>query len=347
VTEASRSGGSVVLLGGLVLAAAFVFAVLPGWMSPPVVSHQPSPAASPVSPAPGPGATGAAVPGSPAPEDPGSPVPEAPIRAEAVAPHTEAPRPARRAEPPPAEPQAAAAPKDPASDEFSAQVSAGFLALDRGEFGEARDAFVRADGLRAGSPSVADGMARATAGLKEQGLATHRRNAEAAAAREDWKTAMQESEAALKLEPAVSFAVEGRARARDRHSLDERLQGYIDRPDRLSAEAVAREAEGVLARAAQTEPAGPRLQAQRAAVARLLEGSRQPLTVTFVSDGLTRVTVLRVGEMGQFKEKTLELRPGTYVAVGSRPGYRDARVTLVVPFGKSPAPVDVRCREAI
>ena len=48
-----------------------------------------------------------------------------------------------------------------------------------------------------------------------------------------------------------------------------------------------------------------------------------------------------------FKEKTLELRPGTYVVVGTRKGYRDTRVTLEVAAGRTGEPVGVRCEEAL
>jgi hypothetical protein len=54
-----------------------------------------------------------------------------------------------------------------------------------------------------------------------------------------------------------------------------------------------------------------------------------------------------VGPQGRFREKSLELRPGSYVVVGTRPGYRDKRQTLVVAPGRSPAPLTVRCDEAL
>ena len=51
--------------------------------------------------------------------------------------------------------------------------------------------------------------------------------------------------------------------------------------------------------------------------------------------------------LGGLKEKTLTLHPGRYVAVGTRKGYRDARVTFDVAAGRAPAPVHVRCAEAL
>ena len=66
-----------------------------------------------------------------------------------------------------------------------------------------------------------------------------------------------------------------------------------------------------------------------------------------LSDERTEVSVLRVGPLGRFREKALELRPGSYVVVGTRRGYRDARRTLVVAPGRSPEPLIVRCDEAL
>ena len=50
---------------------------------------------------------------------------------------------------------------------------------------------------------------------------------------------------------------------------------------------------------------------------------RTPIPVTLVSDGMTDVTVFRVGGLGSFAEHRLELLPGDYVVAGTREGYRD------------------------
>jgi hypothetical protein len=71
------------------------------------------------------------------------------------------------------------------------------------------------------------------------------------------------------------------------------------------------------------------------------------VAVRLESDGQTEVTLFRVGRLGRFQQKALELRPGTYTVVGSRRGYRDVRLELEVRPGESPAPLVVRCSEAI
>ena len=67
----------------------------------------------------------------------------------------------------------------------------------------------------------------------------------------------------------------------------------------------------------------------------------------FSSDNLTRVTLYKVGELGYFTSKSLSLRPGNYVAVGRRDGYRDVRVEFFVGPDKAMEPVVVSSNEKI
>ena len=71
------------------------------------------------------------------------------------------------------------------------------------------------------------------------------------------------------------------------------------------------------------------------------------MPVQFESDNQTNVVIYKVGTLGVFGSRTLELRPGPYVVVGTRDGYRDVRRNIRVdPAGNMP-PVVIRCEEAI
>jgi hypothetical protein len=320
-------------VAGLALAAVGVFVVLPRWMAPP-----PRPAAD------------AAAPAAPAPSAQPDPAPAGRVEPE---PPEAIPEPTSAAAPPAvrpeSRPQAAATPpaEAPGDAEWSRAMSEGLAALDRGELAAAESALRRAEAARPGTPVVADAMKRVEEGKKVEALSLHRARAAAAEAREEWRGALAEYDAALKVDPQVAFAVKGRARSLPRAELDERLAGYLQRPERLSAEAVAREAESALDRAGDVAPAGPRLQQQRAALERLLGQARTAVDVRLVSDGRTEVVVLRVGALGAFREKSLRLRPGSYVVVGRRQGYRDTRKTFVVSAGSPAPPLDVRCQEEL
>ena len=90
-----------------------------------------------------------------------------------------------------------------------------------------------------------------------------------------------------------------------------------------------------------------RIAQQRDELSRLLKRAATPLTVQIVSDNMTDVSIYKVGKLGSFSATELTLRPGTYVAVGSRPGYRDVRLEFHVAPEEDMQPVIVRCEEKI
>jgi hypothetical protein len=92
---------------------------------------------------------------------------------------------------------------------------------------------------------------------------------------------------------------------------------------------------------------GPRLGDQRDELSRLLKRAATPLLVQLVSDGATDVSIYKVGKLGSFETHELSLRPGTYVAVGSRSGYRDVRLEFRVAPETDSGPIVVRCEETI
>jgi hypothetical protein len=161
------------------------------------------------------------------------------------------------------------------------------------------------------------------------------RGAELEAA-EDWRAAAAEYEAALKLDAALAFALDGYARAADRARLQERLDRHLAAPRRLSADAVGVEAERLLQRVRELQPLPPGLERRAALLERRLAEARTGVRVELRSDGLTDVTVLRVGVLGGFAQRVLELRPGPYTIVGTRKGYRDVRRQVVIEAGRDP-----------
>ena len=79
----------------------------------------------------------------------------------------------------------------------------------------------------------------------------------------------------------------------------------------------------------------------------LIELASKPIPVRLESDQITSVTLYRVGSLGVFASKELELRPGTYTVIGSRDGYRDVRQTFTVRPGRNLPPISVVCVEPI
>ena len=230
---------------------------------------------------------------------------------------------------------------------FEQRMTEGFEALGIGDFESAKAAFNAAKLLRPDSREAADGLLQVDQEIR---LAAIRRLEEQGAAHdraEEWETSIGVYQEILKIDPDLEFAKRGLANARSRAALHERLQGYIDAPDTLSDEANMQGATRLLLDLARIDPMGPRLEDQKNELSRLLKRAATPLTVELVSDNQTEVSVFKVGRFGSFDRQQLELRPGVYVAVGVRQGYRDVRVEFRVAPEIDMQPVVVRCEEPI
>ncbi len=125
------------------------------------------------------------------------------------------------------------------------------------------------------------------------------------------------------------------------------MSGFIDEPLRLSAEAEYRAAEAALRDARGIPEPGARLSGQIDRLGELLERANSPVDVVFRSDNQTHVVLFRVADLGRFDQVSVRLRPGRYVAAGTRSGYRDVRIEFTVTGEPMEAPVVVRCEEPI
>jgi tetratricopeptide (TPR) repeat protein len=234
-----------------------------------------------------------------------------------------------------------------ASDEFAAAMSLGLRQLEAGKVAEARAALERAGRLRPGAPEVQGALARVAQIELERAIAVHRTRAEQLERQERWGEALAEYDAALKLDPALEFALAGRERAAPRFELARQFETLRDQPDRMLSAAVRDQARTLLVEARRISGAGPVLRQQIEKLNGDLARFETPVKVAFVSDNLTEVVVYRIGKLGVFDRRDLDLLPGTYTVVGTRPGYRDVRRELTVMPGQASAPLAVRCEEPI
>ncbi len=129
--------------------------------------------------------------------------------------------------------------------------------------------------------------------------------------------------------------------------IDAELQSFIDKPERLYSPAGRDIARNVLERAARVSTPGTRLQAQQARLSEQLRQAETPVKVALASDNATDVQIYRVGKLGLFEHRDLELMPGRYTVVGTRQGYRDVRKELNLLPGAQPSTLVVRCEEPI
>jgi eukaryotic-like serine/threonine-protein kinase len=229
-----------------------------------------------------------------------------------------------------------------------AAMSRGYAALDRSDPAAARTAFEAALRMRPGSAAAAEGLAQAEALRRSAAIERGSAAARAAEAEERWTEAAGAWRGVLAEQAAEPAALAGLERASARAALAIRLEQFLADPFRLTQPNVFEAAQATLAEARDAPAPADALRSRADALAAALALASTPVTVAFESDGRTEVVVHRVGRLGAFERRALELKPGRYTAVGSRPGYRDVRREFTVEMGTPmPGPVIVRSEEPI
>jgi len=231
--------------------------------------------------------------------------------------------------------------------EFDSRMTEGFDAIAGGDFLAARAAFRVAKQLMPDSQEPADGLLQVDQGLHLQEISTLEREVQSLQQDEHWDAVVRTYEEILKVDASLSFASDGLAHARQMSALHARLDKLIAEPDKLSVPSVMQSATKLVVDITTRPNIGARLSAQRDELSRLLKRAATPLSVPLVSDNATEVFVYKVGRLGTFMRKKIDLRPGTYVVVGSRPGYRDVRLEFRVAPEIDMEPVIIQCEEPI
>ncbi len=230
---------------------------------------------------------------------------------------------------------------------FDQRMTEGFEALAAGDYATARAAFNAAKALFPGSRQPADGLLQVDQEVRLARIVQLERRAGVLEQNEEWETAIGTYESVLEIDGDLQFAQDGLVRTKQRLNLHHTLNNYIDDPDALSAPATMQAATRLLLDLSRISPMGPRLEQQKESLARLLKRAATPLAVMLISDSQTEVSVLRVARLGLFQSRELSLRPGVYVAVGSRAGYRDVRLEFRVAPEIEMKPIVVQCEEQI
>jgi tetratricopeptide (TPR) repeat protein len=239
---------------------------------------------------------------------------------------------------------------------FTAAMSQGFALLQQSQTDEAITAFQRALQIKPGNQQAQEAIDQTRTQLTLSSIAGQRDRALALEAAEQWEPAIAAYEAVLALDPNLVFAQEGLDYSRRRLQLDMLMETNLANPLRLADNAAMLEAQEVLRIASdlardleqdEQMTLGPRLRSQIERTEQLLQQMQIPVQFTLISDNATDVTIFQVGRIGTFTETSLELKPGRYVAVGTRPGYRDVREEFVVGFGQQLSSLTITCNEQV
>mgnify|MGYP003343685499 FL=1 len=233
------------------------------------------------------------------------------------------------------------------SDRYAREIGQALEELRKGDGQRAREAYARAKNFRPDGIEIREGLIQVDALDARRDLDAVRRGAVALESNERWAEALATYESLVARDASLVFAREGAARARPRAELARRLDSLVNNAARLAAPEVRAEAESLIARATAIPGEAPRLRAQVVALRTQLQRYDTPVKLVIQSDGATQVTIQKFRALGRVTQTELELKPGRYVLVGTRDGYRDVRREILLKPGEAAPVVELHCSEAI
>lgn len=231
--------------------------------------------------------------------------------------------------------------------EFSSIMSAGYTALEGGDPDAAIKEFEKAARMGINQNQALAAITQTENEIANAEINILRKAIDLAETAEQWQEAADSYDKVLTIDSNLSFAITGKDYATKREQLNSLLLAANSNPERLAEDDVYQQAIDVYYTGRAIDKPGPVLLEQLNQLEGYLETSQIPINVQFVSDNLTDVTLLRIEHFGLFEQQKMSLKPGRYVAVGKRSGFREVRKEFVVGFNQTPSLVIVQCDEPI
>ena len=151
----------------------------------------------------------------------------------------------------------------------------------------------------------------------------------------------------MKIDKNVQFAVQGKERSLEQIQIDKRVGFFLQNPSVLDSDRQLDNAVLLVREVEIIEPKGPRRTAELEQLRQLVTSAQTPVKLIIESDSLTEVVIYKIGKLGRFDVRELDVRPGTYTVVGERDGYKDIRQEIVIKPGKDPLRISIKCEVEI
>ena len=214
---------------------------------------------------------------------------------------------------------------------FKRAIDEGRQALSNQDVEKARNALAKAQRYKPSHPEFSRLKQSIEELVRDLEVAKLIEAAANGAIQDDWFAVQQSLELALKLNPNLSDAIEGRILAKSIIDAQSKFDDYLARSHRLSSKNIVDAVRKELEEAQVLLKYSPRL---RTAVSELeveVVKWQTEVPVRVISDGKTHIIVRRVGIIGAVRDREIMLKPGTYRFEGSRRGYRNKLVEVKVP----------------
>lgn len=231
--------------------------------------------------------------------------------------------------------------------QFQQFMSDGLSAYHNGNYADGRAKLLQAKTLRPDSEAVQEALLQVDNAIRTDTIEILHHEADAAEQSENWPAALASYLTVLKLDPNVSFALEGKTRAIENIRLAKRVAFFLQRPEALASNLQLENALALIEAADRLPRKGPQFTARLNELKSLVETYQTPVEITINSDDLTDVVVYKVGRFGRFTVRKISLRPGKYTVVGTRDGYEDVRRHITVNPGQKALRITITCKRKV
>ncbi|MAR32059.1 MAG: hypothetical protein CMK35_00150 [Porticoccaceae bacterium] len=231
-------------------------------------------------------------------------------------------------------------------NDFYAQMSIGFNALDENRFGEAQTAFRTAKDIDSSRAEAQQALEQLFDRQSQYRTDKALKTADQLEKMEEWQKAVDVYDKLIAEDVSLVEPKIRRLTASLRAQIDRQIEEILKDPLKLSSPTLFRQTQKLLEDIKGVD-GGQKLKTQVEQLESALYDSQVPVEVRFGSDGLTNVTLYRIGEFGTFTSKNLGLRPGRYQVAGSRTGFRDVQIEFTVKPNSSNMSIEVRCTDPI
>ena len=239
-----------------------------------------------------------------------------------------------------------------ADKQYRAAMTQGFNALFANRYSAAKSGFSKAIKIKPDDATANAAYRQSLASDKRSSLSSLISTAKALEKSEEWATALSTYNAILQRDPNQVSAKLGKIRSQARKQLDQSIVSVLADPLALSRSTERAKAEAVLADARAIKAKGKLLNSQIAQLDSSLKQINSTIKVSFNSDQLTDVSLLKEGSkpiaLGKFNTKKLALKPGRYVIRGTRLGFRDERKEIELRAnGEDVQVFSISCTQAV
>jgi hypothetical protein len=228
--------------------------------------------------------------------------------------------------------------------QYRQALSEGLKAFAESEYGAAKRHLLQAKSLKPNTLEVQDALARVDKAMLDTRIGALKQSGRAAEQTENWKAAGEHYAGILTLDPGNDFAKQAKARALRHGRIFSEMQFFLNRPDALATVQNLDKAAALTLEAQSIEPTGPRFTQALRQLEQMVVAARKPVRLIITSDNQTQIAVYRVGKLGHFSQKELDLEPGVYTVLGYREGYQDVRRQIVIRPGQQNLQITIICK---